>query len=209
MLTRYRRKLTGILSAEKNRLQKILDDAGIKLSSVVSDIDGVSAKAILKVILEKGSIAPDEVMRLAKGKLKIKTHELALSVDGKISDRHRFVLQQLQKHMHELQKQINEIDSQVVAAMQPYNEEWQLLQTIPGIDQIGAAMLLVEIGTDMTRFGNKDSLSSWAGVCPGNNESAGKKKVEERVAQIIMSKLFSANLQMEQLKPAVNLKVDM
>ena len=74
---------------------------------------------------------------------------------------------------------MQEIDDQVVAAMKPYQEELQLLQTIPGIDKMGAAMLLAEIGVDMSRFGNKNRLSSWAGMCPGNNESAGKKKVLE------------------------------
>lgn len=184
MLTRYRRKLSGVLSAEKNRTQKILEDGGIRLSSVVSDIDGVSARKMIQVIIDKGFITPDEVVELAHGKLKAKTAELMLSLDGKISDRHRFVLKQMRAHIESLQKQINEIDAQVVAAMQPYSQEWKLLQTIPGIDHIGAAMLLAEIGTDMAKFGNKDRFCSWAGVCPGNNQSAGKKKVDEQTQQI-------------------------
>jgi transposase len=183
MLTRYRRKLSGVLSAEKNRTQKILEDGGIRLSSVVSDIDGVSAKKMIQVIIDKGFITPDEVVEHAHGKLKAKTAELILSLDGQISDRHRFVLKQMRTHIESLQKQINEIDVQVVAAMQPYSQEWKLLQTIPGIDQIGAAMLLAEIGTDMAKFGNKDRFCSWAGVSPGNNQSAGKKKAEERTQQ--------------------------
>jgi transposase len=208
MLTRYRRKLSGMLSAEKNRLQKILEDGGIRLSSVVSDIDGVSAHAMIQIIIEKGSIAPEDVIRLAKGKLKAKTNDLALSLDGKISDRHCFVLKQMQTHIESIQFQINEIDEQVVGAMKPYSQEWKLLQTIPGIDHIGAAMLLAEIGSDMTKFGNKDRFCSWAGVCPGNNQSAGKKKVEEQVRQTLISKLFYANLPMEHSGARPSLKAD-
>jgi transposase len=100
-----------------------------------------------------------------------------MALDGNLSDRHRFLLERIQRHIRWLNKQLQEIDDQVVTAMEPYREEWQLLQTIPGIDQISAAMLLTEIGVDMSRFGSKERLSSWAAMCPGNNESAGKKRV--------------------------------
>jgi transposase len=183
MLTRYRRKLTGMRASEKNRLQKILDDSGIRLSCVVSDIDGVSARKMIQIIIEKGFITLDEVKKAVKGQLKRKTQELALSLDGRISDRHRFVLKQMQKHIQNLDEQLQEIDDQIVAAMKPYHQEWQILQTIPGIDVIGAAMLLAEIGVDMSKFGNKDRLCSWAGISPGNNESAGKKKAVGSVKQ--------------------------
>jgi transposase len=208
MLTRYRRKLSGILSAEKNRVQKTLDDSGIKLSSVVSDIDGVSANAMLQIIIDQGSISPDEVIRLAKGKLKAKAEDLKLSLDGNISDRHRFVLKQLRSHIESLKNQIAEIDSQVVKAMEPYEEYWRILQTIPGIDSIGAAMLIAEIGTDMAKFGNKDRFSSWAGVCPGNNESAGKKKADELEQGIDISKPCCVSLRAAQSEPSLSLKAD-
>ena len=107
-----------------------------------------------------------------------KKKEIRLSLDGRLSDRHRFLLIRIRNHIDWLITSIVEIDSQVVAAMKPYQKEWRLLQTIPGIDQISAAMLLVEIGVDMSRFGNKERLSSWAGMCPGNNESAGKKRAD-------------------------------
>jgi transposase len=208
MLTRYRRKSTGMLTAEKNRLQKILEDGGIRLSSVVSDIDGVSAKAMIQNIIKHGFIAPDDIIHLAKGKLKAKVDDIALSLDGKISDRHRFVLKQMQTHIELIKLQIEEIDEQVVGAMKPYLQEWKLLQTIPGIDYIGAAMLLAEIGSDMTKFGDKDRFCSWAGVCPENNQSAGKKKVEEQVRKILTSKLFYVNFQTEHSKANLSLKAD-
>jgi transposase len=175
LLTRYRMKLSGILSGEKNRLHKVLDDCGIRLGAVVSDIDGVSAREMVRALLD-GSSSPKEIARLARGKLRNKLDKLELSLDGRISDRHRMLLEAITNHIEGLQQQIQEMDRQVFAAMEPYAQEWSLLQTIPGMDQISAAMLLIEIGVDMSRFGSRERLSSWAGMCPGNNESAGKRK---------------------------------
>lgn len=175
LLTRYRMKLTGYLAAEKNRLHKILDDCGIRLGSVVSDIDGVSARQMILALIE-GTMGAAKIADLAQGRLRAKRFEIVLALDGQLSDRHRFVLRHIQSHIRWLEDQLEQIDSQVVAAMQPYCKEWELLQTIPGIDEISAAMLVAEIGVDMSHFGTKDKLSSWAGMCPGNNESAGKKK---------------------------------
>ncbi|MEW6737024.1 MAG: IS110 family transposase [Acidobacteriota bacterium] len=174
MLTRYRMKLSGYLSSEKNRLHKVLDDCGIRLGVVVSDIDGVSAREMISRLIS-GNSSVDEIAQLARGRLRNKAEELKLSLEGRISDRHRDLLKRIEGHIKWLSYQMREIDSQVVAAMQPYKEQWQLLQTIPGVDQISAAILLAEIGIDMSQFGSKERLSSWAGICPGNNESAGKK----------------------------------
>lgn len=176
LLTRYRGKLSGYLAGEKNRLHKVLDDSGIRLGCVVSDIDGVSARRMIEALIE-GRRTPEEIANLAIGRLGKKTPELRMALEGRLSDRHRFLLKHIQGHIKWLERQIKEIDRQVVAAMEPYREEWQRLQTIPGFDQISAAMLLAEIGTNMSHFGNKDRLSSWAGMCPGNNQSAGKKRV--------------------------------
>jgi transposase len=174
LLTRYRSKLSGVLAAEKNRLHKVLDDCGIRLGAVVSDIDGVSARDMVRALLQGST--PKEITKLARGKLRKKVVELELSLDGRISDRHRLLLQAISRHMEGLVGEIEAMDRQVFAAMEPYQNEWQLLQTIPGMDQTSAAMLLVEIGVDMSRFGGGDHLSSWAGMCPGNNESASKRK---------------------------------
>ena len=175
MLTRYRWKLKGCLSGEKNRLHKILDDCGIKLGCVVSDIDGVSAKRMIDALIEN-KMSPDEIAQLALGRLRKKEKDVRLSLDGRISNRHRFLLQKIKKHICWLEDEIKELDGQIVAAMVPYKEEWMLLQTTPGINRISAAMLLAEIGTNMSRFVNQNSLCSWAGMCPGNNNSAGKRK---------------------------------
>jgi transposase len=175
LLTRYRGKLVGTMSAEKNRLHKILYGCGIRLGNVVSDIDGVSARRMIAALIE-GDKEPNEIVQLASKRLNKKIPELIDALDGDLTDRHRFLLRGIHSHIRWLEDRIREIDRQVVAAMEPYKEEWQLLQTIPGIDTLSAAMLLAEIGPDMSCFGSKDHLSSWAGMCPGNNESAGKKK---------------------------------
>jgi len=175
LLTRYRRKLTGMLSAEKNRLHKVLDDAGIRLGCVVSDIDGISARAMVEALIRGGS-TPEQMAEKALGRLQKKREALQLALEGDISDRHRLVLKKILLHVKWLQRQIVTIDGQIVAAMKPYQEEWKLLQTIPGFDILSAAMLLAEIGVDMGRFAGRDRLCSWAGMCPGNQESAGKRK---------------------------------
>ncbi|KWT87592.1 IS110 family transposase [Candidatus Magnetominusculus xianensis] len=174
LLTRYRRKLIETLAGEKNRLQKVLEDGGVRLSSVVSDIDGVSAGRMIDALIE-GDEPLDRIAKLALGKLRDKQSELRLSLEGNLSDRHRLLLKT--RHILWLHTTISEIDAQVVAAMEPYKQQWGLLQTIPGVDEISAAMLLAEVGTDMSVFGSKDKICSWAGICPGNNESGGKKRV--------------------------------
>lgn len=175
LLTRYRRKLGGVLAGEKNRLHKVLDDAGIRLGCVVSDIDGVSARAMVEALIKGGS-TPEQIAEQALGRLQKKKDALQLALEGEISDRHRFVLQKILGHVKWLQRQMALIDGQIVGAMKPYQEEWKFVQTIPGFDVLSAAMLLAEIGVDMSRFGSKDRLCSWAGMCPGNQESAGKRK---------------------------------
>jgi transposase len=175
LLIRYRRKLKAVLSAERNRLHKHLEVSGIKLSCVVSRIDGVSSTRMIEAVLEGKE--PKQIVDLAVGRLKKKKKELLKALDGyKLSDRIQSLMEGILSHMRWLEDRLEEIDLQVVAAMEPYKEEWKLLQTLPGIDQIGAAMLLAEIGVDMSQFKNQSHLSSWAGMCPGNNESAGKRK---------------------------------
>lgn len=176
-LARYRRKLRGYAAAEKNRLAKTLDSNGIRLGNVVSSIDGVSAIRMIEALIE-GELSAQAIASLAKGRLKAKKDDLVKALEGKLSDRHRYLLKKILEHMKWLEEQIKDIDSQIVAAMKPYLEQWHLLQTIPGINEISAAMLIAEIGVDMDQFKTSSRLCSWAGMCPGNNESAGKKKVD-------------------------------
>jgi transposase len=174
VVTRYRTKLTGTLAGEKNRLHKVLDDAGIHLGNVVTDINGTSAHKMIQ-----GLILGEPIHELVKGihrSFNKKMPELKEVLSGTLSQRHRFVLEQIHLHILHLENELQNLDDYILNAMEPYRTHWQILQTVPGIDAIGAAMIIVEIGVDMQRFGNREALCSWAGLCPGNNESAGKKK---------------------------------
>lgn len=174
LIARYRQKVRNTLSAEKNRLHKILDDAGIRLGCVVSDINGISARLIIDGLIKGQPLLT--LLNHAKGRLKNKKEELRESLEGELSDRHRFLLKGINDHIDYLEKKLSELDQQLLEAMNPYKNEWKILQTIPGVDQISAALLITEIGVDMSQFNKGQHLASWAGMCPDNNESAGKKK---------------------------------
>lgn len=174
LVSRYRQKLSQMQASEKNRLHKILDDAGIKLGAVVADIDGVSARAMIEGLIAGKPI--DQLADLAKGVMRHKREALELSLEGELTARHRLVLEHIQAHNRYLETELARLDHYLIEAMAPYREYWQLLQTIPGIDQISAAMILIEIGDDLSAFANAKHLASWAALCPGNHESAGKRK---------------------------------
>jgi len=174
LIARQMQKLTGILSGEKNRLHKILSDGGIRLGVVVSDIHGKSAKAMIKGLLAGES--PEQVLKYASNRLKASEEELLDALAGDLSPSHHFVLTELMAHIDELEARIETFLQALLQGLAPYQAILRSLQTIPGLDETGAALLLVEIGDDMSAFGTPERLASWAGVCPGNNESAGKKK---------------------------------
>jgi len=174
IISRQRMKLNGTLASEKNRLSKVLDDAGIRLGGVVTDIDGVSAREIIDGIILGTPV--EEMMNFVRGRLKSKTDDLKACLDEELSPRHIFLLKKLQNHIQFLKSEIEAFDTYLFAAMSPYQKQWEILQTVPGVDKVAAAILIIEIGIDMERFGSSEQLSSWAGMCPGNNESAGKRK---------------------------------
>jgi transposase len=175
-LNRTRRKLIGMMTSEKNRLIKVLEAANIKLSSVVSKIYGVSSLALIRSLLEKDKLSREEISQLAKGKLKKKVDQLEKALNGKLTDHHRFLLGMHLENIDHLAKQIKKIDEEIQRKMVPFQKESKLIQTIPGISEVSASAILAEIGVDMSQFPDAAHISSWAGVCPGNNESAGKKK---------------------------------
>lgn len=174
LVTRQRQKLVGQLSSEKNRLHKLLTDSGIRLGVVVSDIHGQSARAMVKAII--AGQQPQEVLHLASRRLKATREELLDALQGELTANHHFVLDEIMRHIEEIEARIARFDARLLDELKDENNKLALLQTLPGVDLIGAAMLLVEIGTDMNAFGSADRLSSWVGICPGNNESAGKRK---------------------------------
>ena len=174
LISRYRTKLVNTLAGEKNRLHKLLDDAGIYLGNIVSDINGVSAKAIVKGLIEDKPIK--ELLKCIRGTLRQKTDEFKEALESRLSNEHILVLETVKNHIEYLESEIQKLDNHIFAAMEAsYKAYWEILQTIPGMSAIGAAILIIEIGVDMTRFGSMKQFCSWAGMCPGNNESAGKR----------------------------------
>lgn len=177
-LTRYRKKLTQAISAEKNRVQKTLEDANIKLSSVVSDTFGVSATAIIDALLKR-ELTVSAMANLARGKLLSKKDAIREALVGKITDHHVFMIRTSLQHIRGMEQLIVELDVQVDEKLKPYAQEVELLQTIPGVKEQGAASILAEIGVDMGQFPSAEHISSWAGMSPGNHESGGKKKQQK------------------------------
>jgi transposase len=173
LISRYRHKLVATQAAETNRMHKLLDDAGIKLGGLVADLKGKAAHAIVEGLID--GLAPAELIRLS-GRLKASREDLLASLEGDLSARHRWVLQEIREHLDELAAHLAKVDAYLRDAMVPYAEAWIRLQTLPGIDEMAAAMILIEMGDDLSRFGNASHFASWAALCPGNNESAGKKK---------------------------------
>ena len=182
VLSRYGTKLKAMAAAEKNRLSKCLDGAGIKISSRLSDIDGVTARKLIDALC-KGTCSPQVIRSCLpkRGRLKASQEELIKACEGRLSDRHRLVLASISRHLEYLSGEITQIDAQIVKAMAPYQEQYKLLQTMPGVDSHSAARLLIEIGGDISKFKSSKHFCAWSGVSPGNNESAGKKKPQKRV----------------------------
>ena len=174
LIARQRQKLGGMLASEKNRLHKILSDAGIRLTVLISDLHGQAGRAMVKAIIAGQPMA--EILQHT-GRLKASREDLyeALQTED-LSETHRFVLAEILSHIESLEAQMKRFETQLLQSLSPWQSLLVLLQTVPGIDQIGAAMLLVEIGTDMRQFGSAERLASWVGLCPGNPESAGKRK---------------------------------
>jgi len=175
-LTRYRRKLIFQVTAEKNRIHKVLQDANIKLTTYVSDIFGVSGMALLDSLVSSKTISYDNVRSLVKSHLKKKVPQLIDALNGRLRNHHRMMIQMHLDHISYLQKQIACLEVQIDEKLIPYHEEISLLTSITAIEKDAAATIIAEIGTDMSHFPSDANLASWAAICPGNNESAGKKK---------------------------------
>jgi transposase len=174
-LTRYRRALIDERTREANRLHKVLEDAGIKLASVVSDVRGVSSRAILAALIE-GTTDPAVLADLARGVLRKKLPALRQALVGRFRAHHGFLVAQILAHVDYLDELIATVSDQVAVVIAPFAEELSRLDTIPGINERTAEVVIAEIGVDMTVFPSARHLASWAGLCPGNNESAGKHK---------------------------------
>ncbi|CAG7653376.1 IS110 family transposase ISGka2 [Paenibacillus solanacearum] len=174
-LTRYRKKMVNHASAEKNRIQKVLESAGIKLASVISDVFGVTGRSILNRLMDKGKLDEDTVRSLVKGQIKKKVPQLMDALQAQLSSHQQFLISQSWKHLLQLEEAIDHLDAAIDQHLEPYRVEMELLQTIPGVDVTAASAILAEIGADMLPFHSERHIASWAGLSPGNYESAGKK----------------------------------
>lgn len=174
-LVRYRKSLIGERAREVNRLQKVLEGCNIKLSSVATDITGVSAKAMLKAIIDEAA-DPVVIAKLAKGKMKNKQKALEKALTGLVGPHQKMLISNQLEHIDFLDAKIADLDREIGERMRPFEQKLKLLDTIPGVGRRTAEEVVAEIGTDMGQFPSHAHLASWAGMSPGNNESAGKRK---------------------------------
>ena len=175
VLLRYRRKLVESRTAERNRLHKLLETANIKLASIISNIFGVSGMDMLRALL-RNDARPEQMAQLARGKMRKKVADLQLALDGRVEEHHRFLLGMQLDRLEQLDAHIDKLDRRIDDKLAPYAEMHARLRRIPGVDRVVAAVILAEMGPDMTVFKSVAHLAAWAGVCPGNNESAGRHK---------------------------------
>jgi transposase len=174
-LTRYRVQQTRDRSQEVNRLQKVLEDAGVKLTSVLTDIMGVSGRAMVEALVA-GTTDPQVLADLARGQLRKKLPALQRALVGRFRPVHAFLLEQILAKIDYLDEALERLTAEIDRRVAPFEAMLTALDTIPGIDRIGAVSLVAETGGDMTRFPSAAHLCSWAGMCPGHDESAGKRR---------------------------------
>ena len=173
-LTRYRIHLVDERARLINRLQTVLEDANIKLASVVSDVRGLSAREILQRLLD-GETDAQALAELARGKLRAKRDALAQAVVGRLQEHHVFLLREQLAHLDYLDVAIARLDAELAARLAAEQEAVALVQTIPGVARRTAEVLVAEIGADLSRFPSAEHLASWAGMCPGNAQSGGRR----------------------------------
>jgi len=174
-LTRYRKAQIGERQREANRLHKILEDTGIKLDCVATDILGASGRAMLDALVA-GTTDADILAELAKGKLRAKIPALREALVGRFDRQHALIVSAILAHLDFLDEQIELLSDEIEEQLAPFAAAVELLCTIPGVQQRTAESVLAEIGTDMSRFPSARHLASWAGQCPGNDRSAGKRR---------------------------------
>jgi transposase len=174
-LVRYKTKLPHQISSEKNRFIKILEDANIKLSSVLTDVFCVTGRNIIHEIVES-DYEPEKLLHYVHGRVKKSRSEIKEAITGYVTDHHRFMMQTILESIEKIEDTIAKIESQIAEQTKEYGLEIELLETIPGVGRDGAIGIISEIGVDMSVFPDEKHIAKWAGMCPGNNETGGKKK---------------------------------
>lgn len=178
-LTRYRRKLVEAQSSERNRLQRLLETCNVKLASVASDVFGKSGRDMVRALIQ-GEASPEQMAELARGRLRKKSSALALALNGKVEAHHRFMLQIQLGRVEKIEADIAVLDARIDEVLQPHRAVVERLLTIPGVDRVVAATVIAELGVDMDVFPTSAHAAAWTGVCPGNNESAGKRLGQQK-----------------------------
>lgn len=173
-LTRYRKTLVEARAREVSRVQKVLESANIKLASVATDVLGKSGRAMLEALIA-GEQDPAVLAEMARGRMRSKRPELQRALDGRLLGQHRILLQHLLAHIDFLEQSLAELEAEIERCLAPFGQAVALAQTLPGIAETAATAIIAELGTDMTRFASDKHLASWAGVCPGNKQSGGKR----------------------------------
>jgi transposase len=173
-LVRYRLSLVGERTAEANRIQKVLEGGNIKLGSVVSAILGKSGRAMLDALA--AGKAPEDIATLADPRLQATREELTEALHGRLTPHQSLMLRLQLDHVHYLDQQIEAVEAEVARRLAPFAVQMTQLDTIPGVSERVAEVMVAEVGTDMTRFPSAAHLTSWGGMCPGSNESAGKRR---------------------------------
>jgi transposase len=174
-LTRTRAQLVRQKASVANRIQKVLEDANVKLASVASDILGVSGRAMLEAMVE-GESAPRVLAQMARGRMREKIPQLEEALEGRLSEHHRFLLRSLLDQVAHLEDQIERFEQRIEELNAPFAQAVEAIAQMPGLHTTSAQAVISEIGTDMTAFASAENLSSWCGLCPGSHESAGKRQ---------------------------------
>jgi len=174
-LTRARTTFVRERATLVNRVQKVLESANLKLGDVARDVLGVSGRAMLDAVIE-GHTGPEQMAGLARGRLRNKHDQLVKALEGRVEAQHRFILTELLGQIDHLDAALARFDTQILDACAPFEHAVALWDTIPGVARTAAEIIVSEIGTDMSRFQSAEALSAWAGVAPGNNESAGRQR---------------------------------
>jgi transposase len=177
-LTRRRLQLTQDATRERNRVEKMLEHVNVKIGNVLSDVFGVSGQNMLLALLD-GKATPEQTAHLARGQAKRKIPQLIEALEGHgMTDHERIVIRSCLRHLACLEEELEELDREILRRVQapPFQESFLLLQTVPGIGELAAASILAETRTDMASFPTAEQMASWAGLCPGNRESAGIQK---------------------------------
>jgi len=178
-LTRYRKALIRDITSQKNRIEKLLQSNGFRLSSFLSDIFGSSGIAIMEQLVQVGSISSQSLGACLKGKARQKASEILSSMNGNLSEPQRKLLKMQLEHLEDLQSNLLEVEKEIRIGFSKFQVPIELLDSIPGIDQTAAYAILAEIGQDMAAFPTAQHICAWAGLAPGNHESAGKKKKQQ------------------------------